>query len=114
MVNNKIKYCQFLFPNARRNIVLIIIMKTTNTNQKGYKRGDLINIRLFDRKNTTSKEVDDYFNMKIYQPLYSSFHNYYNVSGTSNEPSYLSCLNTNNGYLLQENADANSEPKRLL
>lgn len=92
----------------------IIIMKTTNTNQKGYKRGDLINIRLFDSKNTTSKEVDDYFNMKIYQPLYSSFHNYYNVSGNNQEPSYLSCLNTSNSYLLQGNTNDGNEPKKLL
>jgi len=92
----------------------IIIMKTTNTNQMGYKRGDLINIRLFDRKNTTSKEVDDYFNMKIYQPLYSSFHNYYNVSGTTEEPSYLSCLNTSNSYLLKESTENVDKFEKLL
>ena len=83
----------------------IIVMKTTNTSQNGYRRGDLINIRLFDRLNTTIKEVDEYFNMKMYQPLYSSFHNYSNISGIDKQPSYLSCINTSNGYLLQESAN---------
>ena len=90
----------------------VIVMKTTNISQKGYHRGDLINIRLFDTKNTTSKEVDDYFNLKMYQPLYSSLHNYSNISGTIEEPNYLSCLNTNNAYLLDQNNS--DEPKRLL
>lgn len=81
----------------------IIIMKITNTDQIGYKKGDLINIRLFDRKNTSPKEVDDYFNLKMFQPLYSSFHNYCNIDG--NEKSnvgYMSCLNTSNGYFLNK------------
>lgn len=94
----------------------IIIMKTTNTTQRGYHKGDLINIRLFDRKNTTSKEVDDYFNLKMFQPLYSSFHNYYNISGNIEEPNYLSCLNTSNKYLLDNNQENNTiiERKNLL
>lgn len=79
----------------------IIIMKTTNTLQKGYQKGDLINIRLFDRKTATPKEVDDYFNLKMFQPLYSSFHNYNNISNVEkDEKSYLSCLNTSNKFLL--------------
>ena len=60
-----------------------------------------------------TKEVDDYFNMKLYQPLYSSFHDYYNIAGTSEEPSYLSCLNTNNSYLL-DSSNNSEEPKRLV
>lgn len=73
----------------------IIIMKTTNTAQIGYQKGDLINIRLFDRLNTTAKEVDDYFNIKMFQPLYSSFHNFDNINGNKKDvKSYLSCLNT--------------------
>ena len=63
----------------------IIIMKTTNTFQKGYKKGDLINIRLFDKQTATPKEVDDYFNLKMFQPLYSSFHNYNNISNNESE-----------------------------
>lgn len=90
----------------------VIVMKTTNITQKGYQRGDLINIRLFDTKNTTSKEVDDYFNLKMYQPLYSSLHNYSNISGTLEEPGYLSCNNSSNAYLFEQNNS--SEPKRLL
>lgn len=92
----------------------IIIMKTTNTGKRGYHRGDLINIRLFDRKNTTIKEVDEYFNMKMYQPLYSSFHNYCNLSGVDEQPSYLSCINTNNSFLLQGNVEQIDEQKRIL
>ena len=57
----------------------IIIVKTTNINQLGYKSGDLINIRLFDPKNSNPKDIDDYFNLKMYQPLYSSMHNYNNI-----------------------------------
>lgn len=90
----------------------IIVMKTTNITQKGYHRGDLINIRLFDKQLATPKEVDDYFNLKMYQPLYSSLHNYSNISGTITEPGYLSCLNTENAYLLKQNET--NEPKRLL
>lgn len=83
----------------------VIVMKTTNVSQKGYKHGDLINIRLFDIQNTTAKEVDDYFNLKMFQPLYSSFHNYSNISGNIDEPNYLSCLNTQSSYLLKENTN---------
>lgn len=87
----------------------IIIMKTTNVLQKGYKKGDLINIRLFDRKTATPKEVDDYFNLKMFQPLYSSFHNYNNVtSEETEEKSYLSCLNTSNKFLLENVAGADT------
>lgn len=91
----------------------IIIMKTTNVTQKGYHRGDLINIRLFDRKNTTSQEVDSYFNLKMFQPLYSSFHNYYNIGGITEDSNYLSCLETNQKCLLEEQT-ITEEPKRLL
>ncbi|MEG2348730.1 MAG: hypothetical protein RSB67_03690 [Clostridia bacterium] len=92
----------------------IIIMKITNTNQKGYHKGDLINIRLFDLKTATSKEVDDYFNLKIFQPLYSSLHDFNDISGKE-EPvaSYFSCLETSNKFLLnteniKNNEDSNS------
>lgn len=91
----------------------IIIMKTTNTSKKGYQKGDLINIRLFDRQNTTIKEVDEYFNMKMYQPLYSSFHNYSNISGIDETPSYLSCLNTSNSYLLEESTNNINNERKL-
>ncbi len=84
----------------------IIIMKTTNTLQKGYQKGDLINIRLFDKKEATAKEVDDYFNLKMFQPLYSSFHNYNNISNDEKEnKSYVSCLNSNNRFLLDDSSD---------
>lgn len=83
----------------------VIVMKTTNVTQPGYKRGDLINIRLFDRKNTTVKEVDDYFNLKMFQPLYSSFHNYYNINGTAKNNNYISCLNTDSRFLLDNSYD---------
>lgn len=90
----------------------IIIMKTTNTLQKGYQKGDLINIRLFDRKTATPKEVDDYFNLKMFQPLYSSFHNYNNISNIEkNEKSYISCLNTSNKFLLDNFSDMEGSNK---
>ena len=80
----------------------IIIMKTTNTNKIGYFYGDLINIRLFDTKSSKSKDIDDYFNLKLFQPLYSSLHDYYNINGElESQKKYLSCLdNSNNKYLL--------------
>lgn len=80
----------------------IIIMKITNTNQKGYRKGDLINIRLFDTKIATSKEVDDYFNLKMFQPLYSSFHQYENINGDKKIESYASCLSYSNDFMLDE------------
>lgn len=79
----------------------IIIVKTTNINQLGYKSGDLINIRLFDPKNANPKDIDDYFNLKIYQPLYSSMHNYNNIHGELRvSESYMSCLNSPDNFLL--------------
>lgn len=85
----------------------IIIMKTTNTNKLGYQKGDLINIRLFDRQNTTAKEIDDYFNLKMFQPLYSSFHNFNNIYGDRKIDSYLSCLSTGS-LLIGDNRSATS------
>lgn len=85
----------------------IIIMKITNTDQIGYKKGDLINIRLFDRKVVTPKEVDDYFNLKMFQPLYSSFHNYTNLAGDIKTDSYVSCLSDENGFLLSQSENLN-------
>ncbi len=84
----------------------IIIMKTTNINKLGYQKGDLINIRLFDRQNTTAKEIDDYFNLKMFQPLYSSFHNFNNINGDKEVKSYVSCLNSNK---LLSQSNINSE-----
>lgn len=82
----------------------IIIMKITNTNKKGYHKGDLINIRLFDKKTATPKEIDDYFNLKMFQPIYSSIHNFNDISGQSSEiPSYMSCLDIDNNFLLGDN-----------
>jgi hypothetical protein len=82
----------------------IIIMKITNVDKKGYQQGDLINIRLFDNQNATYKEVDDYFNLKMFQPLYSSLHNYYNINGVEeSKVSYLSCLDITNEKLLGGN-----------
>lgn len=84
----------------------IIIMKTTNINKIGYMKDDLINIRLFDKISTSPKEVDDYFNLKLFQPLYSSFHNYYNIDGSqkqlSSYMSCISCLDNHEGYLLEK------------
>lgn len=60
----------------------IIIMKITNIDKVGYCKGDLINIRLFDLKTATKKQVNEYFNLRMFQPIYSSFHNYYNINGT--------------------------------
>lgn len=87
----------------------IIIMKTTNINKLGYQKGDLINIRLFDRQNTTAKDIDDYFNLKMFQPLYSSFHNFNNISGERILDPYLSCLAQNN--IL--NQDIKEDTKKL-
>ena len=86
----------------------IIIVKTTNILQPGYHKGDLINIRIFDRKTANPKEVDDYFNLKMFSPLYSSFHNYYNINGErsnniQNDIPYISCLNSGNNLFLNEN-----------
>ncbi len=88
----------------------IIIMKTTNINKIGYEKGDLINIRLFDKQTANSKDIDDYFNLKMFQPLYSTFHNYYNIDGSINETSksYLSCKDMNNIMLDENNLDKNS------
>ncbi|MEG1705859.1 MAG: hypothetical protein RR290_04730 [Clostridia bacterium] len=74
----------------------IIIMKTSNIKKIGYLKDDLISIRIFDKQVTTPKEVDDYFNLRTYQPLYSSFHNFYNLDGRIEKlPAYLSCLDVN-------------------
>lgn len=82
----------------------IIIVKTTNTNQIGYKPGDLINIRLFDPKNSNPKDIDDYFNLKMFQPLYSSMHNYNNIHGSLDSiHSYVSCLDVQKNLLLSDN-----------
>jgi len=81
----------------------IIIVKTTNTNQMGYKPGDLINIRLFDPKDANPKDIDDYFNLKMFQPLYSSMHNYNNIHGNLDSMnSYVSCLNVSTNLLLKD------------
>ena len=81
----------------------IIIVKTTNVDQIGYKQGDLINIRLFDPKNSDPKAIDDYFNLKVYQPLYSSMHNFNNIRGENTKmTSYLSCLDVPNRFLLDD------------
>lgn len=81
----------------------IVIVKTTNIDKLGYKSGDLINIRLFDPKNANPKDIDDYFNLKMYQPLYSSMHNYNNIHGELNmTQSYMSCLNAPNKFLLDD------------
>lgn len=83
----------------------IIIMKTTNINKNGYEKGDLINIRLFDSQTANPKDIDDYFNLKMFQPLYSTFHNYYNISGEYNQNTYLSCLDFKNNILMDKNAE---------
>ena len=92
----------------------IIIVKTTNLSKPGYQKGDLINIRIFDRKTANPKDVDDYFNLKMFTPLYSSFHNYYNINGEESmkkteTPSYISCLNVNNSLLLDDDNDEKIE-----
>ena len=69
----------------------IIIMKITNTYEKGYKKGDLINIRLFDLETAGYKELDDYFNLRMYQAIYSTMHNFNNILGEIVEDNYLSC-----------------------
>ena len=77
----------------------IIMVKTTNINKKGYQKDDLINIRLFDSKTADPKDIDDYFNLKMFQQLYSTYHNYYNISGDNEnkEMSYMSCLEVGSG-----------------
>jgi|GEM_PF-2297989 len=81
----------------------IIIMKTTNINKIGYKKDDMINIRLFDKASAKLKDADDYFNLKLFQPLYSSFHNYYNIDGNQKQIAcYVSCLDTSNECLLND------------
>ncbi|MDD3303702.1 MAG: hypothetical protein PHP54_02165 [Clostridia bacterium] len=81
----------------------VIVVKTTNTSKQGYQKGDLINIRLFDKNQATAKEVDDYFNLKMFQPLYSSFHSFNNINGDGKfESSYMSCINNFNDFLLDD------------
>lgn len=81
----------------------IIMVKTTNINKQGYIPGDLINIRLFDPKCANPKDIDDYFNLKMFQPLYSSMHKFDNISGNGNNLcSYMSCLNVSNNLLLED------------
>lgn len=84
----------------------IIIVKITNTNQIGYQKNDLINIRLFDTQTASVKDVDDYFNLKMFQPIYSTLHSYYNIDGNTALAPYLSCLDTSKGYLLENNQKA--------
>ncbi len=83
----------------------IIVMKTTNIDKIGYQQGDLINIRLFDRKTADYKMVDDYFNLKMFQPLYSTFHNFDNIDGNIKnvQNTYLSCKDMNNMMLGENN-----------
>lgn len=79
----------------------IIIMKITNVNKKGYIKDDLINIRLFDKQNMVAKDADDYFNLKMFHPLYSTFHDYNNIDGSYvSEKSYLSCIGLEQNVLL--------------
>lgn len=74
----------------------IIIMKTTNTTKLGYEYGDLINIRLFDPLEVDIKDADVYFNMSMFQPLYSTFHNFNNIKiNPEKKPEYLTCANYN-------------------
>ena len=82
----------------------IIVVKTTNIDKIGYQQGDLINIRLFDKKTADYKMVDDYFNLKMFQPLYSTFHNFDNIDGNIKnvQNTYLSCKDMNN-IMLGEN-----------
>ena len=81
----------------------IIIVKTTNIDQLGYQKGDLINIRLFDPKNADPQVLDDYFNLRMYQPLYSSSHHYNNIHGSLGaNMSYISCLEVSNNLLLED------------
>lgn len=82
----------------------IIMMKTTNINKQGYEKGDLINIRLFDMQTANSKDIDDYFNLKMFQPLYSTFHNFYNISGENeySNKGYISCLDNSSKNLLDK------------
>ncbi|MEG1008509.1 MAG: hypothetical protein RSE41_05150 [Clostridia bacterium] len=80
----------------------IIISKISNVNQLGYVYGDLINIRLFDPLKFDLKEVDDYFNLKMYQPLYSTYHNYLNLDGKTERKAYFSCLDVNSMQTLNE------------
>ncbi len=75
---------------------MIIITKITNIYVKGYQKDDLINIRLFDKETATIKDLDDYFNVRLYQPIYSSAHNFNNILGENLETVYLSCENTIN------------------
>ncbi|MEG0073519.1 MAG: hypothetical protein RR922_03475 [Clostridia bacterium] len=85
----------------------VVILKVNNVNKPGYHYGDMLNIRLYDLKNTSVKDVDDYFNLTSYQSLYSTFHGYYNVGGLLEpEKQYFSCLNAPNNFLL--NAQRNN------
>lgn len=78
----------------------VIIMKTSNVNQIGYTKDDLINIRLFDKNDIKPKVVDDYFNLSLLQPLYSTFHNFYNIDGSQKQiSSYTSFLDKKDNYL---------------
>ena len=83
----------------------IIVVKTTNIDKIGYQQGDLINIRLFDKKTADYKMVDDYFNLKMFQPLYSTFHNFDNIDGNIKnvQNTYLSCKDMNNIMLGENN-----------
>lgn len=85
----------------------VIVMKINNTTKIGYQYGDMINIRLFDIKETTAKDVDNYFNQISYQPLYSTFHGYKNINGELLEQrKYFSCLEAPSNFLL--NAQQNN------
>ena len=92
----------------------IIIMKITNTYEKGYRKGDLINIRLFDLEKATFKELDDYFNLRMYQAIYSTMHEFNNILGEITQEKYLSCkqnlslIQSNNECKLDNNIENNN------
>lgn len=69
----------------------VIVVKTTNVLELGYKQGDLINIRLFDLEETSVKELDEYFNLRMYQAIYSTSHDFNNILGDIDKSNYLSC-----------------------
>ena len=90
----------------------VVIVKINNTGKIGYNCGDMINIRLYDIKETTVQEVDKYFNQISYQSLYSTFHGYNNIYGNEGEKvTYFSCLEAPKNFLLnaQQNNINNTE-----
>ncbi len=83
----------------------IIIQKLDNSTYNGYKKGDLIQIMLFDPLNYDEEEVNIKANSVNCQTLYSTFNSFNNLDGKYTKISYLDCKEFN--YMSLNSAKSN-------